>query len=191
MTRGSEDDPTGAPGVNGAEDLELGVRCVFLGNSGPPIGPTSAYNGNHLIAQGPGFVMVEYEWGSGVQIIPLDGRPSLPRSINRMHGESRGHWDGNTLVVDTTNFRPMGGANASARLTERFTRVSADTLRYEFTVDDPARTRPWTGELDLNGNAGPMLEYACAEGNNGLINILEGARAEEKAAEPAAKKGSN
>ena len=201
--------PKGAAGgTDGPEDLEFGVRCVFQANAGPPMLPTSGYNSNHLIAQGPGYVMIEYEWGSGVQLIPLDGRPQLSQNIHRWHGDSRGHWEGNTLVVETGGFRPVGTAQAadqnladvtvpltqsatSSRLTERFTRVDADTVRYEFTVADPTRTGPWTGEESLNRNEGPMLEYACAEGNNGLVNILEGARAEEKAAEQAAKKGSN
>jgi len=168
------------------EDLGLGVRCFSFQNAGPPMLPGN-YNSNYLIVQAPGYVMITYEWNSEVRIIPLDGRPPLSQNIRRWHGDSRGRWEGNTLVVETTNFRPEGtyqDANPETlRMVERFTRVDADSINYEFTVNDPTTwTRPWTVEVPLNKIEGPMFEYACSEGNNSLINILQGARAAEKAA---------
>jgi hypothetical protein len=119
------------------------------------------------------------------RIIPLDGRPHLPASIRQWKGDSRGRWEGNTLVVDTTNFRDdsgFRGATASLHLVERFTRAGPDTLLYEFTVEDPATwTKPWSAVLPMNRTEGPIFEYACHEGNYGMVNILTGARAQEKA----------
>ena len=115
-------------------------------------------------------------------------------SIPQWKGDSRGHWEGNTLVVDTTNFKretSLEGSSANTHLIERFTRVDANTLLYEFTVDDPTMwTRPWTAVIPMSKSEEPIYEYACHEGNYALIGILAGARAEEKAAEEAAKKGS-
>ena len=181
----------GAPIFNGPEDLGLGVRCLNSGG-GPPILP-GAYDNNSLIVQGPGYVMIEYEWGSEVRVIPLDGRPHVSPAIRPWHGDPRGHWEGNTLVVETTNFRPGSsyqGANPNTlRITERFTRVDADTIEYKFTIDDPSTwTKPWSAIVPMSKVDGPMFEYACNEGNNGLINMLAGSRARERA--DALKKGS-
>ena len=170
--------------ADGPQDLTLGVRCLSFG--GPPILP-AAYNSNVHIVQGAGYVTIEYEWNSEVRLIPLDGRPHLSQSIRRWHGDSRGHWEGNTLVVETTNFRPGAtyqNANAKTlRITERFTRLDANTIEYKFTIDDPATwTKPWSAIVPLSHIDGPMFEYACNEGNNGIVNILAGARAAEKAA---------
>jgi hypothetical protein len=165
-------------------DLGLGVRCLSFG--GPPILP-GAYNSNTHIVQSPGYVMIEYEWNSEVRIIPLDGRPHLSQNIHPWHGDSRGHWEGDTLVVETTNFRPGAtyqDANPKTlHITERFTRLDAETIEYKFTIDDPTTwTKPWSAIVPLSSINGPMFEYACGEGNNGLVNILAGARATEKAA---------
>jgi len=186
-------DPEGGGGgqkFDGPEDLGLGVRCLTFG--GPPILP-GAYDNNSHIVQGPGFVMIEYEWNSEARIIPLDGRPHLASSIRQWHGDSRGHWEGNTLVVETTNFRPGAtyqNANAQTlKITERFARTDADTIEYKFTIDDPTTwTKPWSAIVPMTHVEGPMFEYACHEGNNGAINILEGARAQEKTAAEGAKK---
>ena len=179
-------------GFDGPEDLSIGVRCLTFG--GPPIPAGGGYN-NTQIVQGPGYVMIEYEWGSETRIVPLDGRPHLPPNIRPWHGDPRGHWEGNTLVVETTNFRPGNtyqNANpATLRMIERFTRIDAETIEYKYTIDDPTTwTKPWSAIIPLSRVDGPMFEYACHEGNNGAINILEGARAQDKAAADAQKKGS-
>jgi hypothetical protein len=179
--------------ADGPEDLTLGVRCLSFG--GPPILP-AAYNSDVHIVQGAGYLMIEYEWNSEVRIIPLDGRPHLSQDIHRWHGDSRGHWEGNTLVVETTNFRPgatFQNANPKTlKITERFTRLDARTIEYKFTIDDPTTwTKPWSAIVPLSHIDGPMFEYACGEGNNGIVNILAGARAGEKAAARGLQKDSN
>lgn len=166
------------------QDLTLGVRCLSFG--GPPILP-AAYNSDVHIVQSPGYVMIEYEWNSEVRMIPLDGRPHLSENIQRWHGDSRGHWEGDTLVVETTNFRPgatfQNADPKTLKITERFTRLDANTIEYKFTIDDPTTwTKPWSAIVPLSHIDGPMFEYACAEGNNGIVNILAGARASEKVA---------
>ena len=141
--------------------------------------------------------MIEYEWNSEVRIIPLDGRPQLSQNLHRWHGDSRGHWQGNTLVVETTNFRPgatyQGANSKTLKITEYFTRTDQDSIEYKFTIDDPTTwTKPWSAIIPLNHTEGPMFEYACSEGNNGIVNMLAGARAAEKAAPvQGAKNGSN
>ena len=177
----------------GPEDLSLGERCLTF--SGPPIPTGSSYNRDAYIVQGPGYVMIEYEWGSETRIIPLDGRPHISPRIRQWHGDPRGHWDGNTLVVETTNFRPesayLGSNAATMRITERFTRIDADTIEYKYTIDDPSTwTKPWSAIIPMSKIDGPLFEYACTEGNNGAVNILEGARAKDRAAAEALKKGS-
>jgi hypothetical protein len=181
-----------AGAFDGPEDLGLGVRCLSFG--GPPILP-GAYNNNSHIVQGPGYVMIEYEWNSEPRVIPLDGRPHISKNIRPWHGDSRGRWEGNTLLVETTNFRPGAtyqNANADTlRIIERFTRVDAGTIDYKFTIDDPMTwTKPWSAIVPMSQVEGPLFEYACTEGNNGAVNILEGARAADKAAAEAAKKES-
>ena len=168
---------------NGPEDLGMGVRCFTFG--GPPIPAGSNYNQNTFILQGKDHVVIEYEWGSVTRVIPLDRRPHLSGSIRPWRGDSRGRWEGNTLVIETTNFRPgaaPNGANpATVRMTERLTRIDENTIEYKYTIDDPSTwTRPWTAIIPLSKVDGPLFEYACHEGNNGLVNILEGARAQEK-----------
>lgn len=130
--------------------------------------------------------MIEAEWDSDARIIPLDGRPHLSRDIHRWHGDSRGHWEGDTLVVETTNFRPgatyLNANPETLRITEHFRRLDAYTIEYKFTIDDPSTwTKPWSAIIPMNRVEGPMFEYACSEGNNDIINMLEAARASEKA----------
>ena len=176
-----------------AQNLPLGARCIIMDRIGPPMLP-GTYNNNYQIVQAPGYVMILVEMLHDVRIIPLDGRPHLPQTVRRWTGSYRGHWEGETLVVETTNFNgknPFHGSSENMRLTERFTRVAEDTILYQFTVNDPSTwTRPWSAELPMKKTIGPLFEHACHEGNYGLYNTLAGARAEDKRAEAAAKKGS-
>ncbi len=177
----------------GPEDRNLWERCILGGNAGPPM-VSGAYNNNVQIFQTPEQVVILNEMINDARIVPLDGRPHLPPSLRQWRGDSRGRWDGDTLVVDTTNFRDptnFRGSRATLHVVERFTRVAADTLLYEFTVDDPQTwTRPWSAAMPMTKTEAPIFEYACHEGNYGMVNILTGARAGEKAAEEAAKTGS-
>jgi hypothetical protein len=171
--------------ADGPEDLALTDRCLLWGTAGPPMLP-GPYNDNYQIFQTPGYVAIVVEMIHDVRIIPLDGRPHLPASVRQWLGDSRGHWDGNTLVVETTNFTGKShfrGSTENMRLIERFTRTDANTLTYEFTVEDPAAfTRPWSGSVPMAKAAGPIYEYACHEGNYAVPGVLGGARAQEKAA---------
>jgi len=183
----------GAP-TDAAQNLPLSVRCIIMDRAGPPM-LAGAYNNNYQIVQAPGYVMILVEMIHDVRIIPLDGRPHLPQNARQWMGSYRGRWEGDTLVVETTNFNgknPFRGSSEDMRLIERFTRVDQDTVIYRFTVDDPATwTRAWSAELPMKKTEGPLFEHACHEGNYGLYNTLAGARAEEKkAAEDAAKQGS-
>ena len=166
----------------GPEDLSLWERCISRGLPGA-IFPT-VYNANTRIVQGPGFVAITYEMIHDTRIIPLDGRSHLSGTVRSYFGDSRGHWDGDTLVVDVTNFSDKTnyrGSRDTLHLIERFTRVG-DGLRYEVTVDDPQTwTRPWTAALDMASQQGEgLFEYACHEGNNSMRNILSASRAAER-----------
>jgi hypothetical protein len=177
---------------DGPESRSLSERCIVMPGAGPPMLP-EAYNSNIQFQQGPGYVAILQEEIHDVRIIPLDGRPHLGPNIRQLMGDSRGRWEGNTLVVDTTNFTDktnFRGSGENLHVVERFTRVDEDTILYEFTVDDPATwTRPWKAEQSMVKTKGPIFEFACHEGNYGLANNLSGARAEEKkAAEEAAKR---
>ncbi len=178
--------------ARGPEDRGLPERCIQWPTAGPPMLP-SAYNNNYQILQTPGYVVILIEMIHDVRIIPLDGRPHLAGNIRQWLGDSRGHWEGDELVVDTTNFTdktPFRGSDRNLHLIERFKRIDAETILYRFTVDDPtAFTKPWSGEAPMTRTPGPIYEYACHEGNYGMTNILSGARADEKAAEEAAKGG--
>jgi hypothetical protein len=172
----------------------LGARCLLMDRNGPPM-LGGAYNNDYQIMQAPGYVMMLTEMLHDVRVIPLDGRPQLPPNVRQWTGSYRGRWEGQTLVVETTNLTDkfaFQGASENMRLTERFTRVAEDTIRYQFTVDDPSTwTKPWSAEVPWKKTRGPIFEHACHEGNYGLYNTLAGARAEERrAAEDAAKKGS-
>ena len=156
-------------------------------NSGPPINP-SVYNNNVQIFQTPGTVVILNEMVHNARIVPLDGRPRLSRDVRQWVGDSRGRWEGDTLVVETTNFRGathFEGSSADLHLVERFTRASAGSLVYEFTAEDPRIwTRPWTARIAMRTTVGPIFEYACHEGNYSIPLMLSGARALERA-EPA------
>lgn len=179
--------------ADGPEDRPLMERCMLFPMTGPPMLPSFYDNHqygpltvNYEFVQAPGNVTILVEVNHDVRVIPLDGRPHLPRSVRQWMGDPRGHWEGNTLVVDSTNFTGKSkfrGADENLHLVERFTRTSRDVLLYEFTVDDAtAFTRPWKGEIPMITSEGPIFEHACHEGNYGLAGILSGARAEEKQA---------
>ena len=165
------------------EDLGPGglqVRCILGFNSGPPMAP-SAYNNNVQVFQTEDTVVLFNEMNHNARVVPLDGRDHLDAGIGQWTGDSRGHWEGDTLVVETTNFLRetnfmRGATTPNLTLVERLTRVDADTLRYDVTVDDPTVwTRPWTFSVPMRRNPEPVYEYACHEGNYGLYNILAGA----------------
>ena len=168
-------------------------RCLSFGNAAPML--PSAYNNNYEIVQGPGFVGIDVEMVHQVRRVPLDGSPHLPSNVRQWVGDSRGHWEGNTLVIDTTNFTgntSYRGSDENLHLIERLTRTDAETIIYRFTLDDPtAFTKPWTGEIPFVRTAGPLYEYACHEGNLGMTGILSSARSDEKKAAEALKKGGN
>ena len=171
--------------AHGPEDRSVSERCILGFNAGPPVNP-SAYNNNIQIFQIPGQVVILVEMVHDVRVVPLDGRPHLPGHIRQWKGDSRGHWEGETLVVETTNFTDktsFRGSGPALHLTERFTRADADTLLYEYSIDDPQSfTVPWSAVIPMQKTEAPMFEYACHEGNYGMANLLAGARAQEKAA---------
>jgi hypothetical protein len=175
---------------DGPENRGIQERCIVWGNEGPPMLPPG-YNSYLQIVQAPGYVAILQEMIHDVRIVPLDGRPHLAQHMRSWLGDSRGRWEGDTLVVDTTNFTDktnFRGSRGSLHVVERFTRVDQDTIRYQFTVDDPTTwSKPWSAELPLVGDKGPIYEYACHEANYGMANNLKGARAAEKAAEETAK----
>lgn len=166
-------------------DRSTSDRCLLGFNAGPPITPLG-YNQNLQLFQTPDHVVLLTEMVHTARVVPLDGRPPLSESIRQWSGDSRGYWDGDTLVVETSNFngeRRWRGSTENMKLVERFTRVDADTLEYTFTVTDPETwTSSWTASIPMQRNDLPLYEYACHEGNHALPNILAGARAEEKAA---------
>ena len=166
--------------LSGPEDLALRIRCI---SRDLPMIPTP--NNNFLqIIQGPGYVAILQEMMHEFRLIPLDGRPHLDPKVRGYMGDSRGHWEGDTLVIDTTDFIGKGnfyGADEGLHLTERLTRTDPNTILYEFTVDDPsAFTWPWSGELPMRKSQEGVFEYACHEGNYSMTDILAGARAAEK-----------
>jgi hypothetical protein len=170
------------PQANRPEDRTLDERCIATGGL---FVPNPFYNNYHQVVQSPGYVAIITEMMHEVRVVPLDRRPPLGDGIRQWGGHSRGWWEGQTLVVETGNFndkRLFRGATRDLTLIERFTRVDADTLRYQLTVTDPATfTRPWTIENGLWRTGEHLYEVACHEGNYGLANILSGARAEERA----------
>jgi hypothetical protein len=174
--------------MDGAESRPLSARCIVLGQESVPM-LSAGYNNNLQIVQGAGYVAILHEMNHSVRIIPTDGRPHAPQSVRQWRGDARGHWDGDTLVVDVTNFsdrNPFRGSSDKLHVIERFTRVDADTILYRFTVEDPATwDKPWTAEVPWTKGSGPIYEFACHEGNYALANTLRGARVEE---EQAAKK---
>jgi hypothetical protein len=179
---------TGHTEADSWEDRPLQERCILGLNAGPPMTP-GPYNNNFQLFQTPGYVVILNEMVHDARIVPMDGRPHL--SFRQWKGDSRGRWDGNTLVVDTTNFKretSLPGSSANTHLIERFTRTDANTLLYEFTVEDPTMwTRPWTAAVPMSKSEDPLYEFACHEGNYAMAGILAGARAREKAEEAAKK----
>jgi len=170
--------------ADGPEYLSLADRCIA--RPGPPMLP-AGYNNNYRIIQAREYVVILSEMIHDARIIPLSTRPHLPRSVHQWLGDSRGHWEGATLVVETTNFTDktnFRGSGEDLRLLERFTRVDQGTLLYQFTIDDAQSfERPWSAELPMKKAEGPLFEYACHEGNYSMVNSLNAARAEEKAAD--------
>jgi hypothetical protein len=153
----------------------------------------SGYNSNYHIVQSPGYVMILAEMIHDARVVPLDDRETPPGGLSQWVGLSRGRWEGETLVVETSNFNaknPFRGSGARMTVTERFTRVAEDRIDYRFTVDDPGTwDRPWTVEMPMQRSRGPLFEFACHEGNYGLYNTLVGARLEERQAAAAAEPG--
>ena len=168
-----------------AESNQLDDRCLIMAGAGPPM-MDAAYNSNYHIVQATGYVMILTEMIHDVRIIPLDGRAAPSDRVRQWMGTSRGRWEGDTLVVETTNLNgknPFRNSSDRMRVIERFTRVSDEVILYRFTIDDPATwSRPWTGEMPMQKTIGPIFEHACHEGNYGLYNTLVGARLEEKKA---------
>jgi hypothetical protein len=170
------------------EDRSLGERCLTRGAPKLP----SAYNNHVQIVQSPGYVALFQEMIHEARVIPVDGRPHAEKNIRQWLGDSVAHWEGDTLVVDTTNYpdkaimAPVNccpGAGANLHVIERFKRVDADTIDYQYTVDDPTTyTKSWTVSIPMSKTDEPIYEYACHEGNYGMKNLLSGARAMEKAA---------
>jgi len=179
--------------ADGPESTSLADRCIVRGTAGPPMLP-AGYNNTYQILQTPEHVAILIEMIHDARIISLDARPHLAGKIRQWLGDSRGRWEGNTLVVDTTNFTDrtnFRGSGEHLRVVERFTRVDKDTLLYQFTVDDPQSfTRPWSAEIPMKRVEGPIFEYACHEGNYSMTNTLSTVRDEEKAADVAASRES-
>jgi hypothetical protein len=178
--------------ADGPEDRWLTERCLLFGAAVPML--PEPYNSNYRIMQTPDAVVILVEMNHEARMIPLDGRPRLSPAIRQWTGDSRGRWEGDTLVVETTNlkfnhqsrFGVMyldGLSDGNLRIVERFSRVDANTLTYRATIEDPTVfVRPWTVEMSLSRSRGPMFEVACHEGNYGMRFILSGHRAEERAA---------
>jgi len=177
----------------GPEDRDVDERCILGFNSGPPMLP-GAYNNFVQLFQIPGYVVILNEMVNDVRLIPLGGRPPLPPQIRQWRGDSRGRWEGDTLVVETRNFMDLGTAHPAPNmellealgpklhLVERFSRLDTDTLLYQFTINDPtAWTQPWSVEMTMTKTEDTLYEYACHEGNYGLANILAGAQADDRA----------
>ena len=168
-------------------DRTTSDRCLLGFNAGPPLNP-GGYNQNLQIFQTPDQVVLLTEMVHTVRVVPLDGRPPVADAITQWSGNAHGHWEGDTLVVETSNFRDerrWRNSTNSLTLVERFTRVDADTLDYQYTVTDPETwTSPWTVSIPLRRTDVPMYEYACHEGNHSMFGILGGQRAEDRAARP-------
>ena len=173
----------GGRGTDTWLDRSTFERCITRGM--PAAMSPTAYNNNYRITQSPGFVAIQIEMLGGTRVIPTDGRPHLRSNIRQWMGDSVGHWEGDTLVVDTTNFTDKvlyRGAAENLHLVERFTRVGPDEIDYRVTIDDPATfTTKWTLAIPFVNTHEQMFEYACHEGNYGMEGILSGAREEERA----------
>jgi len=173
------------------EDRWLTERCILFGATVPML--PEPYNNNYRILQSPGYVTIMVEMNHDTRVIPLDGRAHLPSQVQQWTGDSRGRFDGNTLIVETRNLKfneksrfgvgyLNGLSDENLRVVERFTRTDANTLTYQATIEDPTVfVKPWTVEISMDRTEGPLFEVACHEGNYGMFNILSGHRAEEKA----------
>ncbi len=175
---------------DGPEDLTLYVRCITRGVPGSMM--PAIYGNSYQIVQGPGWVAIRYEMVHEVRMIPLDGRPHVSANVHSYMGDARGHWEGDTLVVETANYlekSAYGGASEHLKTTERFKPVRSGVLDWSITFDDPHTwVRPWTFGMELTrDDAHPVFEYACHEGNEGLEGILKAARNDERAREGADK----
>ena len=168
--------------ADGPEDRSLGERCLTF-NAGPPILP-GPYNNYVQVMVFADYVVIMNEMIHDARVIPTDGRPHAPSAVRKFQGDSIGRWDGRTLVIDTTNFTEKSnfrGASEHLHLVERLTRADANTLLYEFTVEDPnSFTKPWRVALPMSATTEPIYEYACHEGNEALVGILRGARYGER-----------
>jgi hypothetical protein len=167
-----------------AQARGLSERCIYWAHEGPPLLPTG-YNSNLQIVQAPQTFVVVPEMMPVARVVPLDGRPKVGSAIRAYRGDWRGRWEGDTMVIETTNYSDKTawrGASENMKVTERFTMVNTDTIRYEFTVEDPSTwSQPWGGNYEMTRIAGPLFEYACHEGNYGIGIILRGARLAEGA----------
>ena len=176
--------------INTWTDLDLNDRCILWPTAGPPMLST-AYNNNYQILQTPGYVAIVIEMIHDVRIIPLDGRPHVGSGVRQWLGDARGHWEGDMLVIETTNFsdktviRAANNAKPTEalRVVERFRRVDAETLEYSFTIEDPKTwEHPWTGEVPWVRTSDKLYEYGCHEGNYSMATMLAGSRVSEAAA---------
>jgi hypothetical protein len=176
--------------ADGPEDRWLTERCILFGATLPML--PEPYNNNYRVFQAPGYVIILVEMNHDARVIPLDSRPRLAASVRQWTGDSRGRWDGDTLVVESANFKfnaqsrfgvgyLNGLSDGNLHVVERFTRTDAGTLLYRATVEDSTVfTSAWTIEIPMEKAAGPIFEVACHEGNRGMANILSGQRAEER-----------
>ena len=171
------------------EDLDAGDRCIQHAKAGPPIS-TGGYNNNIQVFQTPDHVVILAEQNNDARIVPLDGRPHVSPKVRQWLGDSRGYWEGDTLVVETAHFngkhdqigRPLLSSGENLTLVERFTLTDGENLMYEYTVNDPTIwSSPWTAQHPMKRNPEPMFEFACHEGNYGMHGILAGSRAQEAA----------
>jgi hypothetical protein len=170
-----------------AQARGLSERCIYWAHEGPPLLPTG-YNSNLQIVQAPQNFVVVPEMMPVARVVPLDGRPKVGSAIRAYRGDWRGRWEGDTMVIETTNYSDKTawrGASENLKVTERFTMVNKDTIRYEFTVEDPSTwSQAWGGDYEMTRIVGPLFEYACHEGNYGIGIILRGARLAEGAQLP-------
>ena len=170
------------------ENRPLGERCIvsFGSSAGPPMIPNNFYNNNYTIAQTADYIMFHTEMVHDTRIVPLSDHKPLPEDVRPWFGDSRGWWEGDTLVIETTNFYPLQTfrgvpPSKTRKVIERLTRVDEDNILYEFTIDDPATyTEPWGGEIPFRAFDDLLYEYSCHEGNYALTNILSGARYQER-----------
>jgi hypothetical protein len=183
-TRARQQARAGRGPADSWEDRSLYDRCITRGIPGSMM--PAIYGNSYHIQQGPGFITITYEMVHDTRVIPLDGRPHLPGSVRQYMGDGRGRWEGNTLVVETTNFTDatqFRGSSSALKVTERFIMIDRDTIQYRFTVQDPATwARPWSAEIPMIRTEDPIYEYACHEGNYGLPNILRAQRVADAAA---------